>query len=437
MLAPSMATPKNDASQNTRPSGCAVSVLVIVAAAALGAVFVDWSTGWGAGVLTFVTGEESADGATEAPGGGGASGYRFPVTALEMKPGRVVESVDLVGDVVSLRWARLAFQRSGRVSQALARLGDQVTADQPLARLDDRVLEKQLAVSQAAAQAALALAKNADREAKRGNDVGDDILSASERDRRNAEAEVADHRAEQAAAEASRLSVELEQGVLTAPFDGVVTRSEVTDGSYAAAGVTAFVVMDLENRQVLLETPASVAAGLSLGTEVTLTSDTAPDLSITAHLDKLVPAADFGTRNFQAIVDLGPLDPERQLLPGMFVRARFVRRAVDADFVVPTDAVQGVDDATWIVVARGGSQGSGGGSGGDPGGAPGGDPPLATFVPVRVLARNSTTTAIAPVEPGALNPGETVVVTGADNVFPGAPLRPVPHHSIVTGATTP
>jgi hypothetical protein len=48
--------------------------------------------------------------------------------------------------------------------------------------------------------------------------------------------------------------------------------------------------------------------------------------------------------------------------------------------------------------------------------------PTAKLVPIRVLARNATHAAVAPFEPGALVAGSQVVVTGVQNIYPGAPL---------------
>jgi hypothetical protein len=55
---------------------------------------------------------------------------------------------------------------------------------------------------------------------------------------------------------------------------------------------------------------------------------------------------------------------------------------------------------------------------------------------VTVLARNAIEAAVVPIEDGALAAGTQIVVTGADNVFPGAPLRPVAHDSGDEGSPT-
>jgi len=59
----------------------------------------------------------------------------------------------------------------------------------------------------------------------------------------------------------------------------------------------------------------------------------------------------------------------------------------------------------------------------------GGGPPVARLVPVAVLARDAGRTAIRALG-GDLIAGTAVLVTGNDNVFPGAPLRLQEHRAI-------
>jgi RND family efflux transporter MFP subunit len=352
-----------------------------------------------------------------AAGDSGAT-YRFPVTVSTARPGRVIETVELVGDVISRRFARLAFERSGRVAEVLVDIGREVEAGDVLARLDDAVLEQELVIATSAAAAGEARAELAAREAERANKLDSTILSESERDRRQSLAVSAKHELARLEAVEKRLEAVLAQGQMRAPYDATVLRRYITDGSHAAAGMVTFDVVDMQQREVRLEIPAHIAAGLPIGAPVSLTIDEIPGLEVVAQLDLLVPTADLQTRTFTAVVRLDGLDPEGRMIPGMFVRSTFIRLSVDADTVVPADALQGPPEGPWVVVATGDEE------------------PTAAFVPVTVLARNAIEAAVVPIEDGALAAGTQIVVTGADNVFPGAPLRPVAHDSGDEGSPT-
>jgi RND family efflux transporter MFP subunit len=358
-----------------------------------------------------------------AAGAGGGFVFRIPVTWSPLAQAEVVETVELVGDVYSRRWAELAFERAGRVTAVNVDIGDEVHEGAELARLDDSVLIQELAVARALAEAARANLDFAEREAARGEKVGVDLINASDIDRRTSAAAAARANHARSLAEIERIGAVLAQGVLLAPFDAVVSSRNVTLGSYATAGRAGalgsapFTLVDMVNREVRLELPPSVATGLKVGAPVTLRADELPGLALETQLHELVPAADLASRTFVGVVRLDGLDPGRRLMPGMFVRATFERTRVQGQMVVPTDALMVGGGGYSIVVMD------------DPAGGVGEDgmppAPTARIVPVNVLAHDREQAAIAPLQPGALAPDAKIVVTGADNAFPGAPLAPV------------
>lgn len=366
-----------------------------------------------------------ADGEAPAENAGGPmGGFQFPVTFVVAEPGEVAETVEVVGDVVSARSAALAFERGGRIAAVLADLGDEVAEGVVLARLDDAVLMAQRDAARAAAAAARVEADYALIELQRAQEMGDAVAD-SERDRWSAESQARAARVHEREAELHRLEALLVQGELRAPFPAVVIDRHVTLGSTAQPPAPAFDVVDLAHREVHLELPADYASLLALGAPVELRSDAVADLRVDARLDALVPSSDPATRTFRALVRLDDvMDPQRRLLPGMFVRARLVLRRAASETVVPVDSLlEGPQGTVLVTVAEPEAPAPGNGGSADPGSAA----PVARFVPVRVLARDALRAAVAPLQPGDLASGARVVLTGAANVFPGAPLSPQPH----------
>ncbi|RMH03505.1 MAG: biotin/lipoyl-binding protein, partial [Planctomycetota bacterium] len=95
-------------------------------------------------------------GGPAAPAGPPPPGPRpVPVTLVPVEQGRVAETLELVGDVVSARRSPVAFRRAGQIAEVAVELGDRVEAGRLLARLEDSVLAEQ----EAAAAAALAAAE--------------------------------------------------------------------------------------------------------------------------------------------------------------------------------------------------------------------------------------------------------------------------------------
>ncbi|HEX9794760.1 MAG TPA: efflux RND transporter periplasmic adaptor subunit [Planctomycetota bacterium] len=353
------------------------------------------------------------------PAGGPPGAFRFSVTTAPVHAGAVEESIELVGDVVSARRSALAFERSGRIQSVHAEMGDRVVAGASLAKFDDAVLEQELEAAQADAVARVAQAEFAAREARRGEEMGPDVLSPADLDRRRTDAAVAKSSATRQAAEVRRLEALLHRGELRAPFDCAIERRLAVEGGYALAGAPVFDVVDLARREVHLQVPARYATRIAPGAMVRLRADDVDGFALTTVLAGLVPAADPGSRTFTGLVRLGPEDDAAQLLlPGLFVRAEVVLVRIEGQLVVPDDALIENPRGTVLVVAQAAAEA--------------GAPPNAAFVPVRVLARQGRRAAVAPLAPGPLEDGAEVVVTGVGNLFPGAPLAATPHADPVT-----
>jgi hypothetical protein len=104
----------------------------------------------------------------------------------------------------------------------------------------------------------------------------------------------------------------------------------------------------------------------------------------------------------------------------MVARARFARATVEGRTVVPADAVIEDGLGARVVVLDRPAAADAQGEDGRP------LAPTARIVPVRVLAADATRAAVQALDPAALAPGDLVIVTGADNVYPGASLAPAP-----------
>ncbi len=349
-----------------------------------------------------------------AAGGGGPAGFTFPVTFVEIGVGTVEERVRLVGDVESLRRAALAFERSGRVTEVLGETGQEVAAGAVLARLDASVTLAELASAEASVAAAQVDAAFAVAELKRAESLGN-ALAQSERDRWQSETALRSAQVARAEAEVIRLKALQDQHVLRAPFAGTLVARYATLGSHLQPGAPVFELVDTRNLEIRLELPAALVVDVQEGEVVTVSAE-GSGIAVELQLLKVLPSADPGTRTFRGLLRPTPEAAESAgLMPGGFVRASLVvRRAVNVT-VVPADALMESLEGALVVVAGAAAEGA---------------PPSASFVPVRVLARGEGETAVESLIPGALAAGAQVIVTGNDNVFPGAPLRLQPHRAV-------
>ena len=390
--------------------------------------------------------------------------FVLPVTLTTVELDDIHPSITLTGTVRSSRWANLALEVSGTVSELFVRKADPVRQGQQLARLadEDHVLElarseADLAVSRsnlarlaagersevlsrlaAEVDAAAAEATLAKLEVERRQTLAaSNDVSRSELDRalateqaaaaremgavqRLAEAEAGTRRedldvaAAQVKAAAARRDQALRaraKTVLSAPWDGTIVRRYHSVGDVLAPGAPLFELADLAHLEIEVEIPAEYALRLGDKPAVVLTVDEAPDFNLAAVLDAAVPTADRITRNFLGLVRLtADAATQAVLHPGMFVRIELALRSATGVTVVASDAVRITDDGPVVVVA-------------DEAGSSADASLVARFVPVRIVASADGRSAVQPLA-GELNPGDRVVLTGVDSAYPGVPLGP-------------
>jgi RND family efflux transporter MFP subunit len=398
---------------------------------------------------------EGAAGASRPP-------FVLPVTLASVERGDLRPRAQLSGTVRSANRAHLAFEVDGIVRALLASEAEAVAAGALLARLDSR--DEELAL--ASAEAALALAERelelleagereeekrrlaavveasraeedlAKSEVERGEKLlASLVISESEQDRRislhraaeerrvAAEAQyaqalagtrpedlaIARARVDSARTQLATARYELEKTELHAPWAGSVVRRFVSPGDHVQSGDPIFELAELSDLEVHVEVPGRLAGRLGDETRVRLRLFGQEDFELETELDALVPAADELARSFRAIVRLTAEDNRLGLLrPGMFVDVELLLEPVRDALLVPSDAVLADESGARLVRASS---------------APDGPPDglVAEFVPVVVRAQEGGRSAVESLGP-PLAEGDQLVLVGADNAFPGAPL---------------
>jgi len=401
----------------------------------------------------------------QADEGGGMS-FVLPVTLADVVRGELQPQVTLSGSVRSARRALLGFDAEGIVGSLRVREAARVTEGESLALLDRRDEELELKASNASLalanrelelllagereeekrrlyaelEAARAEAELARLEVERGEKLlSDRVVSQSEQDRRTTEFRAADQRrvaaeerharaiagsreediaiararVEQAEARRDAAEHALAKTELSAPWEGAIVERYVSPGDFVSAGDPVFELVDLVDLEVHVEIPGRYAGRISSGTPVVVR---AGERRIEARLSATIPAADELARSFRGIVrleELGSDELDGGLVPGQFADVEILLQSVRDALLVPSDTVLVGEDGFHVFRATAAA----GESGGEGRGL------TAELVPVRVLAEVSGTSAVEPV--GApLAPGDRLVLVGAGNAFPGAPLLP-------------
>ena len=295
---------------------------------------------------------------------------RVGVVTLKSEP--ITLTSELPGRAAAWRNAEVRPQVAGIIQKRLFTEGDEGKAQQPLYQIDPTLYQAELKRASAALARARAQLSSAALLVQRYRPLADsraisrqaydDALVAHQQAQ-------ADVQAAEAARETARINLEYTQ--VLSPIDGVIGRSAVTEGALVTSQQSAAVATIQQIDPIYIDVTQSSAQLLRLKSALASGALTAGDdrllASVTLTLEDGSRYAHQGQLQFSEIsvdrstgsVVLRAMfpNPQRQLLPGMFVRARIVDGvAPSGGLLVPQRGVthnpQG--DATALVVDESG-----------------------------------------------------------------------------------
>ncbi|HVZ04776.1 efflux RND transporter periplasmic adaptor subunit [Hyphomicrobium sp.] len=219
-------------------------------------------------------------------------------------------------------------------------LGDRVKKGQVLATIETPDLDAQLDAARAELKAAQAEAKVREADAafaqstyNRWRDSPKGVVSEQER-----EAKKAGAASSVAQLNAANAKVAVDQAKVnglttltgfknvTAPFDGIITERRIDPGDLVTAGSASsttplFVIQQIDRIRVFSSVPQSVAARLSIGSPVHVSTDDGTGRTFDGKITRMTGSLDPQARTMQIETVLPNSD--YALAPGMYVRARF------------------------------------------------------------------------------------------------------------------
>lgn len=281
-----------------------------------------------------------------------AAAQTTPVTAQTIEASRVAAPLVLSGTFTARQRSSLSTAVAGLVETLAVDIGDSVSANDVLIRLDTELADLRLARLQAATAEAEALRDEAKRQADQARVLaraGD--LSASLAQTRAAEAATADARLSSRQSEAREQAARVDRHVLRAPYAGVITGRFADEGEWAVPGTPVLELIDLDSLRLDVPVPQARFGDIKPDTPVTVRTPALPDQTLAATVEATVPVSDPAARTLRVRLTID--NSSRQLLPGMSAQAEFQVRT-DQDLVLaPRDAlVRRPDGAYGVWVIR-------------------------------------------------------------------------------------
>jgi membrane fusion protein (multidrug efflux system) len=254
------------------------------------------------------------------------------VTAAE---GPTPNVIVVTGRVSADQRSDVTADTQGKVINVMIERGQRVKIGQPVVQLDVR--SAALGAREANANLAAAKAQKAlaDQECERTRSLLDKgAITKSEYDRQMTQCTAAIEQVAAVTARTQMMAKSVADGIVYAPFAGIVSEKMVSPGEWVAPGKPLFTLVDDDPLKVELSISEIAVTYVKQNQRVELITVSQPDKSYGATITRL--GAEIG-RTRSLIVE-ATIDKGSELGPGMFVEARIQIGEVTRT-IVPADAV--------------------------------------------------------------------------------------------------
>lgn len=251
----------------------------------------------------------------------------------------IKDSINLPGTIEP--WTELAIKSelNGTIAEVLVKEGDEIRAGDVIARIETD--DYRIALDRAEASYKLAVA-----DLKRDKSVyGKGIISEAQLDTKQTTVAVA-------AAEVANARLLLDRCVIKAPMAGVVTRLDGKKGLLLAIGDPVGEMVKIDKVKAVVGIPESDMPAVSRLTQVELTIKALNDRIVTGKKYFLSPVPDSAARIYR--LELTVDNPDRSILPGMFIRADIVKQEVQNAVAIPFYSVISKGNEHFVFVEENG-----------------------------------------------------------------------------------
>lgn len=271
-----------------------------------------------------------------------ASNRAPPVTVsaikAELQPWQ--PQLSAVGSVRAVRGVDVTTEIAGMVRSLHFKSGDSVSAGQLLVQLNADADVAQLRALEAAAQLA--------RSSYQRNQA-QFLIKAVSQAQLDADAAELKSRLAQAAQQAAIIA----KKAIRAPFTGHLGISSINPGQYLNPGDKIVTLQELDPVYVDFSLPQQQLARITLGQKVVASTDTFPGRTFEGKITAIDPKVDPQTRNVQVEATLH--NPGHELLPGMFAAVRIDAGEAEPQLTLPSTAVtyNPYGETVYLVVEEG------------------------------------------------------------------------------------
>ncbi len=307
------------------------------------------------------------------------------------------ETLRLPGTVISRRDAQISAEIDGRLSW-VAEVGEEVAQGEPLAVIDDHVLQLELRNREAqVARIAADIAYNQRQQSRLKRLAQNNSLAESELDEVESRLLMLQQDLRIAEVSRDRARYDVQRTTVAAPFTGIVVAREMEPGEYTHAGNQLVRLVDTQELEVSVNAPLRVARYSSVGELVQV--ENKDEYQLTA-IRGIVPVGDTSSRMMELRLQLA----EGHWLIGEAVTVELPASPAVQSLAVPRDALVLRDKQVFVYTLS--------------------EENTAVKVPVTTGAGRGGHIAVQ----GELTAGDPVIVRGAERLQHGQTVKVLQHH---------
>ena len=234
--------------------------------------------------------------------------------------------------------------------------GAEVKRGEVIAEIDRRELEAQVALAAAQVRQAEVAAADRERERRRLEALfAEEVATEQARDVAATAHESAQASLAAAQAQWTLAKVNLDEGEIRAPMDGVVADRRADPGAMVGPAAAIVKIVQMDPLRLRLAIPARLLPMLQEGkTRIAVTTDVWPAAAVDCVLTRIYPEVDPATRTVRAEVRLD--NPKKDnawpLRPGMYATAKLTLATSPGALAVPAAAVIRVLDRQIVFMVR-------------------------------------------------------------------------------------
>ncbi len=227
--------------------------------------------------------------------------------------------VVLTGTIKADQRLEVTADTAGKVLGVMVDRGQRVKQGQELVRLDVRTQTLSAKEAQANVASARAQRQLAEEECKRAQALLDKgAITRSEYDRQTTQCTSALQQVAAAEARAAMMAKSIQDGIVRAPFDGVISEKSVTPGDWVNPGKPLFTLVDDDPLKIEISVPEAAVRAVRLDQRVEIEAVANPGKVYGATVTRM--GAEIGRQ--RSLIVEATLEKGADLVPGMFAEAR-------------------------------------------------------------------------------------------------------------------